>query len=243
METYRVERQYLGSEAAFALARSEPVAPAEYTNGVVRWLYGLGDLVDCPTCTGNGRTTCKTCKGQQKLPCPRCSHLDNHQPPCKKCNGTRVAGQAACEACHGRGYESPCLKCNDERAVACPTCIGLGSTTCEKCDGNAKVYQVDVAEKKYETTASVSWQKRPDLPQGVVDLLERELPLSREEALEKPESGVVEVLASRRLYHAGLVDVVRFKRLLSSTVVSCGGYVHRLDRRVGNALPAAWWHA
>jgi hypothetical protein len=241
METPRLERQYLSADRAFALARSEPVAPAEYTDGTIQWLGALGKLVECPTCTGNGRTTCKTCNGQQRIACPRCAHLPDHRPPCAGCNGLRFVGTAPCPKCEGKGFEATCLKCDGKRSVDCPRCIGMGNTSCEKCDGNSKVYEVDVASKKFETSSSVTWQERPSLPNHVVAVLEERLPLVKEETLDKPEQAEVAVIGLRRMQHTGTVELVRFTRLLATTVIVCGGRIVAVPRGVAKALPSEWF--
>jgi hypothetical protein len=237
MVTARLERQYLSTERAMSMTESEPLAPPEYSDGTATWRAGLGNLVECPTCAGNGRTTCKKCKGQQKIPCARCHQLSVSRPTCGACQGLRVLGSQPCGRCEGRGYENPCLTCTGTRTVSCSECIGLGHTTCQLCDGNSKVYQVDVASKRYEASSSITWHQHPVLPNGVVAVLERLLPCGREETLDKPEGSLTEVLAMRRLHHAGEVEIVRFTRFLTTTMVASGGQWAVLPRYLAKSLP------
>lgn len=172
---------------------------------------------------------------------PSLRRLPDHRPPCAGCNGYRFVGQDPCPKCAGKGFEAPCLKCEGKRTLDCPKCIGVGNTSCEKCDGNSKVHEVDVASKKFETSSSVTWHVRPQLPNHVLNVIEKHLPSVREETLDRPEQAEVAVLGLRRLHHQGPVEVVRFNRMFTTTIVAYGNRIIALPRGVAKTLPNDWF--
>lgn len=84
-------------------------------------LLSTGILCSC------GTTTCEVCGGSGEVTCPECdgSGEIEDEAPCFSCGGTGVNVYGTCVICEGDGHEDElCMKCG-----------GLGTITCEKCEG------------------------------------------------------------------------------------------------------------
>jgi hypothetical protein len=187
--------------------------------------------VECPTCSGTGKTKCSTCDGfsEDATFCIECKRTKEREVPCRACGGTGSfpdpLEKVLCPGCRGAGF-LVCMFCGgggrlkidkDKQWSACPGCRGEGGFKCASCNGSRLVEVAGLKPSLKEANAATLGKAMTPTEQALKDL-DAFAPTGGEVAVRKEVKQLVKILEGVQAIHPAIKRLIKpFEDYMSKT--------------------------